>query len=41
MVISLTSGLKELDLIGPAIPSDLVLIGDHAFPLAMNAHARC
>ncbi|XP_030236426.1 TRPM8 channel-associated factor homolog [Gadus morhua] len=38
--ISLTSGLKELDLRGPAIPSDLVLIGDHAFPLAMNAEGQ-
>ena len=38
--ISLTSGLKELDLRGPAIPSDLVLIGDHAFPLAMNGQGQ-
>uniref|UniRef100_A0A3P8UGE9 Peptidase M60 domain-containing protein n=1 Tax=Amphiprion percula TaxID=161767 RepID=A0A3P8UGE9_AMPPE len=34
--ISLMRGLKDLDLRGPYIPSDLVLIGDHAFPLAMN-----
>ncbi|CAL8349830.1 unnamed protein product [Lota lota] len=38
--ISITSGLRELDLRGPAIPSNLVLIGDHAFPLAMNAQGQ-
>ena len=38
--ISLTSGLKELNIRGPAIPSDLVLIGDHAFPLALNAQGQ-
>ncbi|KAM4627719.1 TRPM8 channel-associated factor homolog isoform 1-T2 [Polymixia lowei] len=34
--ISLMRGLRELDLRGLGVPSDLVLIGDHAFPLAMN-----
>uniref|UniRef100_A0A3Q4M426 Peptidase M60 domain-containing protein n=1 Tax=Neolamprologus brichardi TaxID=32507 RepID=A0A3Q4M426_NEOBR len=34
--MSLMRGLKELDLQGSYVPSDLVLIGDHAFPLAMN-----
>ncbi|KAL6116465.1 uncharacterized protein ACO6RY_01079 [Pungitius sinensis] len=33
---SLMRGLRELDLRGPCVPSDLVLTGDHAFPLAMN-----
>ncbi|XP_003449329.2 TRPM8 channel-associated factor homolog [Oreochromis niloticus] len=37
---SLTKGLKELDLQGPCVPSDLVLIGDHAFPLAMNSRGQ-
>uniref|UniRef100_A0AAZ1XK53 Peptidase M60 domain-containing protein n=1 Tax=Oreochromis aureus TaxID=47969 RepID=A0AAZ1XK53_OREAU len=37
---SLTKGLKELDLQGPYVPSDLVLIGDHAFPLAMNSRGQ-
>ncbi|XP_056139070.1 TRPM8 channel-associated factor homolog [Lampris incognitus] len=34
--ISLMRGLKDLDLRGPCIPSDLVLIGNDSFPLAMN-----
>lgn len=38
--ISLMRGLKELDLRGPCVPSDLVLIGDHAFPLAMNSRGQ-
>uniref|UniRef100_A0A8C6MAB6 Si:ch211-210b2.3 n=1 Tax=Nothobranchius furzeri TaxID=105023 RepID=A0A8C6MAB6_NOTFU len=33
-------GLRELNLSGPCIPSDLVLIGDHAFPLAMNSQGQ-
>ncbi|XP_073347236.1 TRPM8 channel-associated factor homolog [Pagrus major] len=33
-------GLRELDLRGPSVPSDLVLIGDHAFPLAMNSRGQ-
>uniref|UniRef100_A0A3B4GXP4 TRPM8 channel-associated factor homolog n=1 Tax=Pundamilia nyererei TaxID=303518 RepID=A0A3B4GXP4_9CICH len=37
---SLMRGLKELDLQGPCVPSDLVLIGDHAFPLAMNSRGQ-
>lgn len=38
--LSLTRGLKELDFCGPYVPSDLVLIGDHAFPLAMNSRGQ-
>ncbi|XP_047449381.1 TRPM8 channel-associated factor homolog [Mugil cephalus] len=37
---SLVRGLKELDLRGPCVPSDLILIGDHAFPLAMNSRGQ-
>ncbi|XP_019223078.1 TRPM8 channel-associated factor homolog [Oreochromis niloticus] len=37
---SLMRGLKELDLQGPCVPCDLVLIGDHAFPLAMNSRGQ-
>ncbi|XP_046891485.1 TRPM8 channel-associated factor homolog [Hypomesus transpacificus] len=37
---SLMRGIQELDLGGPSIPSDLVLIGDHAFPLAMNTRGQ-
>ncbi|XP_067221774.1 TRPM8 channel-associated factor homolog [Chanodichthys erythropterus] len=33
---TLMSGLQELDFQGKAVPSNLVLIGEHAFPLAMN-----
>ncbi|XP_003968852.2 TRPM8 channel-associated factor homolog [Takifugu rubripes] len=36
----LMRGVKELDLCGPSAPSDLVLIGDHAFPLAMNSQGQ-
>ncbi|KAK9520532.1 hypothetical protein VZT92_020412 [Zoarces viviparus] len=35
--MSLMRGFRELDLRGPCVPSDLVLTGDHAFPLAMNS----
>uniref|UniRef100_A0A3P9BBR9 TRPM8 channel-associated factor homolog n=1 Tax=Maylandia zebra TaxID=106582 RepID=A0A3P9BBR9_9CICH len=38
--MSLMRGLKELDLQGPCVPSDLLLIGDHAFPLAMNSRGQ-
>ncbi|XP_036005667.1 TRPM8 channel-associated factor homolog [Fundulus heteroclitus] len=38
--MSLTKGLRELDLRGPYVPSDLLLIGDHAFPLAMNSKGQ-
>ncbi|XP_045928721.1 TRPM8 channel-associated factor homolog [Micropterus dolomieu] len=38
--MSLMRGLKELDFRGPCVPSDLVLIGDHAFPLAMNSQGQ-
>ncbi|XP_055052028.2 TRPM8 channel-associated factor homolog [Misgurnus anguillicaudatus] len=37
---TIMSGLSELDLQGNAVPSDLVLIGDHAFPLAMNPRGQ-
>lgn len=34
-------GVEELDLCGrPSVPSHLVLIGDHAFPLAMNSQGQ-
>ncbi|XP_070761989.1 TRPM8 channel-associated factor homolog [Enoplosus armatus] len=38
--MSLMRGLRELDLRGPCVPSDLVLNGDHAFPLAMNSQGQ-
>ncbi|XP_041796255.1 TRPM8 channel-associated factor homolog [Chelmon rostratus] len=38
--MALMRGLTELDLRGPCVPSDLVLIGDHAFPLAMNSQGQ-
>ncbi|XP_063350233.1 TRPM8 channel-associated factor homolog [Pelmatolapia mariae] len=38
--MSLMRGLKELNLQGSYVPSDLVLIGDHAFPLAMNSQGQ-
>ncbi|RVE64367.1 hypothetical protein OJAV_G00125280 [Oryzias javanicus] len=38
--LSLMRGLRELDLSGSFVPSDLVLIGDHAFPLAMNSQGQ-
>lgn len=34
--VRIMKGLRELDFRGSSVPSDLVLIGDHAFPLAMN-----
>uniref|UniRef100_A0A8C5B255 TRPM8 channel-associated factor homolog n=1 Tax=Gadus morhua TaxID=8049 RepID=A0A8C5B255_GADMO len=37
---SLMRGLQELDLRGDATPGSLYLIGDHAFPLAMNAQGK-
>ncbi|XP_067307131.1 TRPM8 channel-associated factor homolog [Pseudorasbora parva] len=33
---TLMSGLQELDFEGNQVPGELVLIGEHAFPLAMN-----
>lgn len=36
----LMGDLSELDLRGLETPSDLVLVGDHAFPLAMNSHGQ-
>ncbi|XP_043115732.1 TRPM8 channel-associated factor homolog [Puntigrus tetrazona] len=33
-------GLEELDFKGKAVPSDLVLIGEHAFPLVMNPRGQ-
>ncbi|XP_060928779.1 TRPM8 channel-associated factor homolog [Limanda limanda] len=38
--MSLMRGLRELDLRGQSVPSDLVLTGDHAFPLAMNSKGQ-
>ncbi|XP_076591635.1 TRPM8 channel-associated factor homolog [Chaetodon auriga] len=38
--MALMKGLRELDLRGPCVPSELVLIGDHAFPLAMNSRGQ-
>ncbi|XP_034404038.1 LOW QUALITY PROTEIN: TRPM8 channel-associated factor homolog [Cyclopterus lumpus] len=38
--MSLMRGFRELDLRGPCVPSDLVLTGDHAFPLAMNSRGQ-
>uniref|UniRef100_A0A667Y1M8 Peptidase M60 domain-containing protein n=1 Tax=Myripristis murdjan TaxID=586833 RepID=A0A667Y1M8_9TELE len=37
---SLTRGLKELDIRGSSVPCNLVLIGDDAFPLAMNTQGQ-
>ncbi|KAM3842399.1 TRPM8 channel-associated factor homolog, partial [Diretmus argenteus] len=37
---SIMKGLSELDLRGPCVPCDLVLIGDHAFPLSMNTRGQ-
>ncbi|XP_036392743.1 TRPM8 channel-associated factor homolog [Megalops cyprinoides] len=37
---ALMKGVEELDCRGPAVPGDLVLIGDHAFPLAMNPRGQ-
>ncbi len=33
---TIMDGLQELDCEGKAVPSDLVLTGENAFPLAMN-----
>lgn len=33
-------GLRELDLHGPYVPSELVLTGDHAFPLLINSRGQ-
>ncbi|XP_074535914.1 TRPM8 channel-associated factor homolog [Halichoeres trimaculatus] len=38
--VSLVRGLKEVDLCGTSVPSDLVLIGDHAFPIAINTQGQ-
>ncbi|CAJ1066156.1 TRPM8 channel-associated factor homolog [Xyrichtys novacula] len=38
--VSLMRDMRELDLTGSSIPCDLVLIGDHAFPLAMNSQGQ-
>ncbi|XP_020500004.1 TRPM8 channel-associated factor homolog [Labrus bergylta] len=38
--VAVMKGLRELDLSGPRVPSDLVLIGDHAFPLAVNSQGQ-
>lgn len=38
--LALVRGLRELDFRGSSVPSDLVLIGDHAFPLAMNSRGQ-
>lgn len=37
---TIMSGLEEIDIQGQSVPSDLVLIGDHAFPLAMNPRGQ-
>ena len=37
---SLMQGLQELDLTGNATPGTLYLMGDHAFPLAMNMQGQ-
>lgn len=36
----LMRGVEELDLCGPSAPSDLVVMGDHAFPLAMTSQGQ-
>ncbi|CAN9511094.1 unnamed protein product [Ophioblennius macclurei] len=38
--LSIMKGMQELDLRMSAIPCDLVLIGDHAFPIAMNSRGQ-
>ncbi|XP_029964490.1 TRPM8 channel-associated factor homolog [Salarias fasciatus] len=38
--LSLTKGLDELDFGGGPVPCDLVLIGDHSFPIAMNSRGQ-
>lgn len=37
---ALMKGIPELDFQGQAVPSDLVLIGSHAFPLSMNPRGQ-
>lgn len=36
----LMRGQRQLDFCGPSAPSDLLLIGDHSFPLAMNSQGQ-
>ncbi|XP_053362985.1 TRPM8 channel-associated factor homolog [Clarias gariepinus] len=36
----LMNGIEELDFQGNVVPSDLVLIGSHAFPLSMNPRGQ-
>ncbi|XP_017286118.1 TRPM8 channel-associated factor homolog [Kryptolebias marmoratus] len=36
----LMRGLRQLDFRGQCVPSDLLLIGDHSFPLAMNSQGQ-
>ncbi|XP_072249062.1 TRPM8 channel-associated factor homolog [Leuresthes tenuis] len=36
----LMRGLRELDLRGTSVPCNLVLNGEHAFPLVMNSHGH-
>uniref|UniRef100_A0A3Q2Y386 TRPM8 channel-associated factor homolog n=1 Tax=Hippocampus comes TaxID=109280 RepID=A0A3Q2Y386_HIPCM len=38
--LSLMSGVRELDLRGPCVPSALLLTGEHAFPLVMNSQGQ-
>lgn len=38
--VRIMGGLKELDFRGESVPSDLVLTGDHAFPLVMNSQGQ-
>nr|XP_046244501.1 TRPM8 channel-associated factor homolog [Scatophagus argus] len=38
--MSLMRDLRELDLRGPGVPSNLLLTGDHAFPLAVNSQGQ-
>ncbi|XP_029372777.1 TRPM8 channel-associated factor homolog [Echeneis naucrates] len=38
--MTLMRGQKEMDFCGPHVPSNLVLIGNHAFPLAMNSQGQ-
>lgn len=37
---ALLNGIQELDFQANAVPSDLVLIGSHAFPLSMNPRGQ-
>lgn len=37
---NLMKGIQELDFQGEAVPSDLVLIGNNAFPLSMNPRGQ-